>query len=172
MLAIAGHEMAFDVKRKIETATLDSTPVWRIISAQQSPMFAVMDTFDIDRETLLPLHRSMSQGQATITMEYGEDAITGEMKGPRETSIDVDLTAPVFGDDAGLEIAINAMPLAPGYRTTLRIFDMQMRKVRPMSLTVTGEETVTVPAGSFDVFKLELKALDGEMGGGTIFINA
>jgi hypothetical protein len=45
-----------------------------------------------------------------------------------------------------------------------------MQKVRPFSVEVIGIETVTVPAGTFEAYKVELKPLDGEMGGGTTWV--
>jgi hypothetical protein len=40
-----------------------------------------------------------------------------------------------------------------------------------MTLEVTGIESVTVPVGTVEAFKIELKNMDGEPGGGTIFIS-
>jgi hypothetical protein len=44
--------------------------------------------------------------------------------------------------------------------------------VKVMSLEVTGVESVTVPAGTFDTYKIELKNMDGEPGGGTVFVSS
>jgi hypothetical protein len=41
-----------------------------------------------------------------------------------------------------------------------------------MSLKVTGKETLTVKAGAFETYKIELKPLDGEAGGATLNIAA
>lgn len=171
-VAIGGQEIAMDVTRKYEKATENGTPVWRSISTQQSPMGSAVDTFVIDQRTLQPIRRKVRQGPATVTLEYTKKAVKGRINmGGNEIPVDVELPAPVFGDGAALELAIGAMPLAQGYKTTLRVFDLQMQKPRPMLLEVSGMEIVTVPAGSFHAYKLELKPLDGELGGGTMLVS-
>ncbi|NIR48667.1 prolyl oligopeptidase family serine peptidase [candidate division KSB1 bacterium] len=167
-----GQEITMDVSRKVEAAELDGNPVWKIMSSSKSPMGAGADTFYIDKKTLMPIQRSATQGAAVIKMTYSSDAIKGKMQmGSREMPIEVDLTAPVFGDGAALEAAIASLPLKEGYETTFRTFDLVSRKVRPMSLKVTGSETVEVKVGTFETFKVELQPLDGEPGGSTMFID-
>jgi len=52
--------------------------------------------------------------------------------------------------------ALSCLPLAEGYSTTYRNFDVQQQKVKLMQLKVTGVEKVTVPAGTFDAYKVEI----------------
>src|SRR5437588_5762629 len=42
------------------------------------------------------------------------------------------------------------LPLAEGYSTTFRNFDVQTQKVKLLQLTVAGKEEITVPVGKFD----------------------
>jgi hypothetical protein len=51
--------------------------------------------------------------------------------------------------------------LAEGYSTTFRNFDIQKQKVKLMQLKVTGVDKVTVPAGTFDTYKVEISSADG-----------
>ena len=83
---------------------------------------------------------------------------------PFERELDTKLDAPVFGSDSALDIVVASLPLAPGYKTTLRSFDILSQAVKVMSVEVVGVEKVTVPAGTFEAFKVELKNLDGEPG--------
>ena len=57
-----------------------------------------------------------------------------------------------------------SLPLADGYATTYRNFDLMGQKVKPRQLKVTGSEKVTVPAGSFDAWKVEISPADGGSG--------
>ena len=41
-----------------------------------------------------------------------------------------------------------------------------------MSLAVTGIESITVPAGSYEAYAVELKNMDGEPGGGTVYVDS
>ena len=47
---------------------------------------------------------------------------------------------------------------------------MQKQKVKLMQLRVAGSETVTVPAGTFDAFKVELSSADGGPDKSTVWI--
>jgi hypothetical protein len=75
--------------------------------------------------------------------------------------ISVDLDGPLFADAAGSSFVIGCLPLVDGYSTAFRNFDVQKQKVKLMQLHVAGAEAVTVPAGTFDTFKVELSAADG-----------
>jgi hypothetical protein len=51
--------------------------------------------------------------------------------------------------------------LAEGYSATFRNFDVQKQKVKLLQLNVSGVEKVTVPAGTFDAYKVEIASADG-----------
>jgi dipeptidyl aminopeptidase/acylaminoacyl peptidase len=146
--------------------------VWRLISEQSSPMGTAIDTFDVDLETLLPVYRGVKQGGTTVMVNYSLTEIDGmiNMQG-QEMPLTSKLEAPVFGSDAALDIVLSSLPLDTGYKTTLRTFDLMSQSIKVMSVKVIGVESVTVPAGTFETFKVELKNMDGEPGGGTVYID-
>jgi hypothetical protein len=53
------------------------------------------------------------------------------------------------------------LPLAEGYTTMCRNFDPQTQKVRTIQLVVGGTESVTVPAGTFEAFKVDITSSAG-----------
>jgi len=55
---------------------------------------------------------------------------------------------PLFADGIAARQSIIALPLAEGYSTTFRTFDLQQMKARTIELKVAGMEKVTVPARS------------------------
>ena len=61
----------------------------------------------------------------------------------------------------GLTSPSAGLPLAEGYETTFRNFDLQKQKMKLMQLKVAGQESVTVPAGTFDAFRVEVTSADG-----------
>lgn len=82
---------------------------------------------------------------------------TGEMKmGTTSRQIAAELGGALYADGAGSNSVIAALPLADGYTATFRNFDVQTQKVTLMELKVTGSDQVTVPAGAFDTFKVEV----------------
>jgi dipeptidyl aminopeptidase/acylaminoacyl peptidase len=163
------QKLAMTTKRTIASCDAAGRPCWRISDVAKSPMGELSDVFDLDRATLRPLRRTALSGPARIELVYGDQAVTGAMTVMgQKTDVNVPLAAPVLGDGPGLELAIAGLPLAQGYRTTVRQFDAASQKVQAFELAVTGVETVTVPAGKFETFVLEMRPLGDASGGGVV----
>jgi dienelactone hydrolase len=161
-----GQEMTGTIARTVEAATLEGHAVWRVIETTELPMGTMVDTFDLDRASLKPIRRGAG-GAAAIAMRYTDAKLSGEIRAPGRTiPIDVDLDEPVVAGGAGRDAVIAGLPLAVGYRATIRTFDLNMGRVRPMLLEVTGTEAVECAAGSFDTFIVTLTPLDDVEGGG------
>jgi hypothetical protein len=75
-----------------------------------------------------------------------------------------DLGGVLFADGAGANEVIASLPLAEGYSTAFRNFDLMSQKVATRQLKVAGSEKVTVPAGSFDAWKVVITPADGGTG--------
>jgi dipeptidyl aminopeptidase/acylaminoacyl peptidase len=164
-LQAMGQEMAIQATRTVEAATVDGREVWRVIDVSTLPMGTVIDTLELDKARLTPVRRSMG-GMGVLKLNYSEMTITGEMGVPGQTvPVNVELAAPVFAGDAGLEVSLAGLPLAEGYETTLRTFDPERQRVRPMQLSVKGSETAECAAGTFETLVVELKPLDGDEAG-------
>jgi dipeptidyl aminopeptidase/acylaminoacyl peptidase len=168
-----GSMVDIDSNIEITLVKHGDTDAFCVATAQSSPMGSAADTFMIDCKTLQPLYRGIKQGGTTINIDYSGTSISGMIRmGPQEMPLSTELEGPVFGSDAGLNVALSALPLKPGYKTTLRTFDLMTQSPIIHILEVTGIENVTVPAGTFEAFKLELRNMDASPGGGTIYINA
>ena len=76
--------------------------------------------------------------------------------------IAVDVGGIIFADGAGTYDVIARLPLADGYTTTFRNFDVQKQKTELKQLKFVGTESVTVPAGTFNAYKVELTSADDE----------
>ena len=83
------------------------------------------------------------------------------MGGGQAKPINADLGGALFADGPAAAFVIAALPLADGYSTTFRNFDLQQQKVKLMQLKVAGSESVTVPAGTFDAYRLDISSADG-----------
>jgi hypothetical protein len=170
---VQGQEIALETTVGCSEAKRGDRDIFRIVTEQSSMMGAAADTFEVCASTLKPYYRGAKQGGATVRVNFTETAIEGAISMPgQEMPLKSELDAPVFGSDAALDVVLAALPLAPGYKTTLRTFDIMSQAVKVMSLEVTGVESVTVPAGTFDTYKIELKNMDGEPGGGTVFVSS
>jgi hypothetical protein len=93
------------------------------------------------------------------------------MGGPAQ-KIDVDMGGPLFADGPAAFRSIAALPLKDGYTLTFRNFDMMKQKSALKQLKVSATEEVTVPAGSFTAWKVEIKHADGSAGDQTVWVDA
>ena len=75
--------------------------------------------------------------------------------------ISADVPGDLFADGAGSGEVIATLPLAEGYAATYRNLDARTLQTKAMELKVVGSEQVTVPAGTFEAFKVELSGTDG-----------
>lgn len=160
-LEMQGREINVDITRKVEQATFEDQSVWRIADQAQTSMGSSTDTVLVDRENLVTKFRSASQGGGTMRVRYSNEMVTGQIQA-RGQSIDINkkLEAPVLSDGAGLDIFVTGLPLETGYEATLRTFNSQQQQAVPMTLEVTGTETIDVPAGTFDTFVVEITPVE------------
>ena len=156
---------------KVSTAIQDAGNSWTAVDEIQTPQGTMTDTASIQKASLVLEKRSVKQGPVAMDIDYAGNKATGKMSmNGQEKPINADLGGPVFGDAAGGDMVIACLPLAEGYSTTFRNFDVQTQKVKLVQLTVAGAESVTVPAGTFDAWRVELSSADGGADKKTLWI--
>ena len=135
----------------------------RITETAKGPMGEMTDRTTLDKQSLVVRKRSMSQGSMmNVDLEMKDGKATGEMKmGGQSRPISSELPGDIFADGAGWADVIATLPLAEGYSTTFRNLDVRTFEAKAMELKVVGSEQVTVPAGTFDAFKVEVSGADG-----------
>lgn len=167
-ISAGGQEIAM----QMETVIAEEGDVIVATDKMETPMGVVSDVARLNKETLAVLSRSVKQGPVTIEVAYAGEKATGKMvMNGQERPIDVATGGALFADAAGAQFAIGALPLAKGYEATYRNFDLQRQKPKLMQLKVVGEESVTVPAGTFTCYKVETKPADGSADQSTIWID-
>ena len=121
-------------------------------------------TIRLDRASLSILSRDESgtmMGQSMEThLKYEGGRVTGTAQSPQPggvKSVEVD-TAFAEGtvDSEALEALLFALPLAEGASITVSAFDAAEGTVKPITIKVAGVEDVTVPAGTFSAFKVDV----------------
>ena len=128
----------------------------------KTPMGDAVDVTVLAKDTLAPVKRTVKQGPALIEIAFAGNKATGKMSvSGQDRPIDAVIEGALFADGAGSSQAIAALPLAEGYTAVFQNFDLQKSKAKTMQLKVLGSELVTVPAGTFDCFKLEVTATEG-----------
>jgi dipeptidyl aminopeptidase/acylaminoacyl peptidase len=156
---------------KLSTTMEDAGGVWTALETMDTPMGEMQDTVTLEKGRLTLQKRMVKQGPVSIYLDFSNGKASGtmEMEG-EDKPISAELDGPLFADGAGSSLAIGCLPLADGYRTAFRNFDVQKQKVKLMELQVAGTESVTVPAGTFDAFKVELSSADGGLDKSTVWI--
>ncbi len=135
---------------------------WVATDTMKTPMGDAVDVTVLAKDTLAPIKRSVKQGPVAIELAYAGTKVTGKMAmGGQDRPIETDLGGALYADGAGSSQSIAALPLADGYTAVFMNLDLQKAKGKTMQLKVIGSESVTVPAGTFDSFKVEISAADG-----------
>ena len=144
---------------------------WVVTDTAKMPMGDAVDITTLDKATLVSRKRSIKQGPAAIELTFADGKATGTVAmGGEPKPMSVDLGGELFADGVGANEAIASLPLAEGYSTTYRNFDVRQQKVQLKQAKVTGAESVTVPAGTFEAWKVEITSAEGEPGQTTIWV--
>ncbi len=162
-----GQSFAMELRSVIE----ETPEGWRAVDTMKTPMGEASDTALLDRSSFTLKRRSVRQGPVEIEIAVDGGRARGAMKmGGQERPIDVGLDGPLFADGAGSLILLASLPLAEGYSAVYRTLDLQTQKTKLLTLRVAGSETVTVPAGTFECWRVELEPADGSPGRQTLFV--
>jgi dipeptidyl aminopeptidase/acylaminoacyl peptidase len=167
-IALAGQEIPLTLKTDIK----EENGAWTVNETAQTPQGPVVDISTIEKGSLLLKRRWIQQGAMTIEMDVAPNQLTGKttMNG-QVTPLAVDPGGALFADGAGSFEVIASLPLADGYSLSFRNFDLQKHKPQIKQLKVLGTESLTVPAGTFDAYKVEIVAADNDADKQTVWID-
>jgi dipeptidyl aminopeptidase/acylaminoacyl peptidase len=167
-LAAGGQTIPMDVTHTVAEAN----GVWLVTETANMPMGSMSDSSTVSKGTLLLQRRVIHQGPASVEVRFADNKASGTMSMNGQTRpISADLGGVLFADGAGANDAIAALPLAEGYTTTFRNFDIMSQQVKPRVLKVEGSEKVTVPAGAFDAWKVVITPAEGIGETTTVWVN-
>jgi hypothetical protein len=159
------------MKMKVTTDIQPGTSGWTASEAAEMPQGTVTDTVNLERESLIVLKRNIKRGPVAIDLDFAGNKAKGKLNmNGEDKPIAADLGGPLFADGAGTDQVIACLPLAEGYSTMFRNFDVQTQKEKLMQLTVAGKEEVTVPAGTFQTLRVEVSSADGGSDKRTVWI--
>jgi len=123
-------------------ATSDLSPVSATMEATMGPLSLSQD---------LEYEGSRVTGEATVPETSGQ----GGRPSTRQVSVDTTLSAGTL--DGNMNVAaVLASPLSEGFEMQVPVFSPG-EGVNSLDVTVTGRETVEVPAGSFETWAVELR---------------
>jgi hypothetical protein len=134
---------------------------WMLLDAQTNAMVSLSDTLVLATSDLGPLSRSFKMdspmGAASLALKYTADSVKGALDAPGQSqTIAAKNVKGALSNDAVLLLALGQMPLAAGWTGRLDLLNPASGAVLPLTLRVSGSEKVTVPAGTFDTFVVEM----------------
>jgi hypothetical protein len=157
-------EIASEIKQDGET--------WVVTDTMQTPMGELSDVAVLHGKDLTVIQRKINQGPVSIDVSFADGKATGAIAmGGQQRPVSADTGGAIFADSAGALQSIAALPLKEGYKANFRNFDMQTSKVKLLQLQVTATEQVTVPAGAFEAYKVEIKSAEGGAETRTIWVS-
>src|SRR5690242_2101211 len=167
-IAAGGQTIPLTIKKEIK----DENGAWIVNETALTPQGEIADTSTIEKGTLLLKRRLIKQGPMTIDLAVQPEKVSGSMIMNGDTKpIDAATGGALFADGAGSYDVIAALPLADGYSLSFRNFDIMKQKPQMKQLKVVGTESVTVPAGTFDAYKVEIVSADNDADKQTVWID-
>ena len=165
---MGGNKMPMEASRQI---SIEGEHV--IISdVAKTPMGDISDVTKLNKSTYMPLNREVNQGPVSMKIEFVDGKAQGLMSmNGQNQRIDIDLEGEVYTDGGSMELLIASLPLEADYKSYLKIFNLQKQKVENCQVEVTAVETIEVPAGSFETYKVEFKGADASPGGATYWVD-
>jgi dipeptidyl aminopeptidase/acylaminoacyl peptidase len=166
-IAVGGQQ----VKMKVAETIKDSGETWTALQEMDTPQGAVTDETTLAKQSLELKKRLVKQGPMVIDLSFADDKATGKMSmNGQDKPIAADLGGPLFADAAGGDEVIACLPLAEGYSTSFRNFDVQTQKPKLLQANVAATEKITVPAGTFDAYRVDVTSADGGSDKKTVWI--
>jgi Protein of unknown function (DUF3108) len=155
----------------LATSIKEENGTWVITDTTTTPMGSATDSVTVEKGTLIAKKENAKQGPAMVDIDFAGNKASGKivMSG-QDRPVSVELGGPLFGHGPASLPSVACLPLAEGYTATYRNFDLMKQKVKIMQLKVAGVEKVTVPAGTFEAFKVDITAADGGSDKSTVWI--
>lgn len=162
-----GHDTTADAELTLSEGTLESDAtqaVWRIAYLEKGPV-SRGELFVLRQDDLALLERRVSMPAIPDTvMRFRTDSVV--LTEGNSSSSEIALPQPVL---ANLDVAVLALPLAEGYETLARTFEV-VHETAHWRIAVVGSEAVQTPAGTFESYKVALTCLDNDSFSATTWV--
>ncbi len=143
----------------------DQAGSWKLEEKLMAPMGSQTGTY-VFQGDLTPISAAEQGGPASTDLHYTAGHVSGTATLPtpqgqtKEQKIDADLPDGTLDGSASIAIVL-ASPLADGFDLQVPIYAAG-QGVQQLSAKVTGQDSVTVPAGTYPVYKVEVTGQAGQ----------
>lgn len=133
-----------------------------LVSEQKTEGYREYSAVFVDPETLVPSRTEFeletAQGRVAYTAAYADKDVVINAQtpgGPQE--VKVKLPARPYFDNEEFIMVLRTLPLAEGFKATLNDIVTRTASKAAITVQVVRRENVTVPAGTYDAWVVELK---------------
>jgi dipeptidyl aminopeptidase/acylaminoacyl peptidase len=166
-IAIGGQEIPLGISLVVK----EEGGGWSVAQTMETPQGPAVQTVSLEKGTLIVRKMSITQGPVSVVVDFAGGKASGKLTmGGQDRPVEGVLGGELFADSASQWSAIGCLPLAEGYSATFRNFSVHTQKVKLLEAKVAGVETVTVPAGKFETWKVEIAAVDGGADRATLWV--
>jgi hypothetical protein len=166
---VDGEELKMDIKFStgykigaahytVDAGETNGVKIWRLGMALSVGIFQGSRT-EVEADSFKPLHSRWKHsliGDADTTYVPGYAEV--KLKGKDEVK-KVELEGVIYDNEEAAEL-MRRLPLATNYSTTLHILTgLGGGNIIPLKIEVTGVETLKVPAGTFESYRVELQTV-------------
>jgi hypothetical protein len=157
-LEVAGQVATMDITR----ITKSQNGRWLVTETSWMDGHSQTDETTLEKKTLIIRSRVFRAESAVADLKFDGQKATGTITDGKEKHVvDADVGGVIFADGASGGDVMAALPLAKNYSAEFRNFNIGSEQVRQLQLRVIDSETVLVPAGTFDTWKVLITSLDG-----------
>ena len=150
-----------DQESSITAQDYAGTPAFLLARSGMQGVAATADSLVVRRDNLRPLHWIASHGAARAAVEFTPDSVFGAMTSPLgKQNVVLPNRADLLANAMAMDVVIGALPLGAAWRdsATMIVIDAGGSAITPVSLSVEGEEKITVPAGEFDCWIVSIES--------------
>jgi zinc protease len=151
-----------DATVSVERVDLEGRDAFRTSSA----VGPVQQITTFDAASFEPIAFETAGAGPAIALARADGRVTGSVPGPDGAATEVDVAAEDGVLLPGMEAYAIALSDLSAGELRLRVVDASQGAVTPVTFTVEGEETVTVPMGEVDVYRLSMTGGPG----GTLWV--
>ncbi|MBA2683995.1 MAG: hypothetical protein H0U66_05865 [Gemmatimonadaceae bacterium] len=151
---------------EVSDATYEGKPAWLLSESRKINTITLTDSLYVAKVTLDPVHRVVHTADQDITTHYTRDSILTRFEGDSGGGVKVSMKNEpnLVGNIYWIEPLFASVPFAPGWKgraTTVFIGPRDQAHV-VMNLWVTGQDSLEVPDGKFDCWRVTLQVGETE----------
>lgn len=137
--------------------------VWVVVNRMKIDRDAGADSVLMRRGDLAPLARHVAYGPSRLTLDLRDSLLVGQLKANGQNmALSIRPGERSFLNYYALRTALRDWPVAAGWRGTASALELLGRaEFTPLTLEVTGDERIRVPAGEFDCWVVHVTGAGG-----------